>query len=455
MSIIGSISLTNNQDGVYLGKVNLNNMHTQQKQILYTGASNDISGSTNLTYDFLTNILNATNISGTNLTITNINGLPYSTGASLNTTNKEILYTGASNDISGSTNFTYDYTNSRLNTLNISGTNLSITNINGSPYSAGASLNTLSKQILYTGSSLDISGNSIFTYDYSTNMLNVTNISGSKYYVNNLSQYSIPYINASKDLSGNNNLRYIGSTLNCSDISGVNLKITNINGSPFVAPTASYFIPQATNCVKSPGSNFDTSTACSILGGTSNFVQYVQYGMVGGGDTNTLYACNYSTILNGTTNNIGVGVNNSTIINGMQNTINDSGTVILNGDMITSSQAYTVYCDNLTTAKGRQKAMYVVYNSISLYYAYHILVINNVSNAPLTITMMSSPKDGQEIIIKCFLLSTTLGDNIIDFNGQTCFTTLGTSISTIDLGIVNGASYTFIYSSQLAQWMQL
>jgi hypothetical protein len=75
-TLIGSVSLNDNQNGLYLGRVSIDGMNTNNKEILYMNGS-DISGSNSFTYDYSNNRLNVVNVSGSNLTISNINGGAY------------------------------------------------------------------------------------------------------------------------------------------------------------------------------------------------------------------------------------------------------------------------------------------------------------------------------------------------------------------------------------------
>jgi len=114
-----------------------------------TSTSNSLTSSANLTFNTSTNLLTATNISGTNLTITNINGSSYppaSSGLSANNqSNTRIPYcTSTNNTLNCEAGFEYNETTNRLivsgiDTTDISGTNLTITNINGSSYPPASS----------------------------------------------------------------------------------------------------------------------------------------------------------------------------------------------------------------------------------------------------------------------------------------------------------------------------
>ena len=57
MSLVGSVSLTNNQNGLYLGKVNLNNFDASSNSIIFSSDGVTLKGNSYLNYDESTNTL--------------------------------------------------------------------------------------------------------------------------------------------------------------------------------------------------------------------------------------------------------------------------------------------------------------------------------------------------------------------------------------------------------------
>lgn len=98
MSIVGSVSLTNNQNGLYLGKVNIQNLNVNPNQLMYSYNGTDISGvslGTNLSVSG--GVLNATG--GTSVTINN------------QADNRLITCTATNNTLDGEANLTWDGVN--------------------------------------------------------------------------------------------------------------------------------------------------------------------------------------------------------------------------------------------------------------------------------------------------------------------------------------------------------
>jgi hypothetical protein len=130
-SIIGSVSLTNGT-GVFLGEVNISNLNATSNEVLYTPDGASITGNTNLKYNPSTNTLSTTNILGTNLTITNINGSAYppsSTGGvtvNSQSTNALVSCTSTSNTLQGNSTLTYDGTKLQLGSIYLYPTSTSI-----------------------------------------------------------------------------------------------------------------------------------------------------------------------------------------------------------------------------------------------------------------------------------------------------------------------------------------
>ena len=166
MSLVGSVSLSNNQDGIYLGIVSIDNLNASANEILYTKDGATIKGNSNLTYDDTLSILNAPSVFSTDISATNM-----------------FTYSLDSNIINNTTNI---ITNTLIAT-DISGTNLKITNINGSSYPpASVTINNqATTRIPYeTSTSNTLDSNANLTFNDSTNTLSapnitVTNINGS------------------------------------------------------------------------------------------------------------------------------------------------------------------------------------------------------------------------------------------------------------------------------------
>lgn len=75
MSLVGSVSLTNNTEGLYLGKVNLNGFDASANSIVYSPDGSTMKGNQLLEYDETQNQLKLNNQSGGNNNFTiNLNG---------------------------------------------------------------------------------------------------------------------------------------------------------------------------------------------------------------------------------------------------------------------------------------------------------------------------------------------------------------------------------------------
>lgn len=187
MSLVGSVSLSNNQNGMYLGKVNINNLNASANEILYTKDGANIKGNSNLTYNdalsilsaptVISNNITATDLSGTNLTVTNINGSSYPPSSITinNQATTRIPYeTSTSNTLNSNNNLTF---NDTTNTLAVP--NITVTNINGSSYppSSVTINNQATKLIPYeTSISNTLNSNANLSFDDTTNTLAVPNV---------------------------------------------------------------------------------------------------------------------------------------------------------------------------------------------------------------------------------------------------------------------------------------
>jgi len=106
MSIVGSVSLTNNQNGLFLGKINVNNINATSNEILYTSDGANINGNTNLQFNQTTNTLTTPNISTNAITVNNIPYQNMTVG---------INYTCITSMPNASSNTSYVFVNNTIN----------------------------------------------------------------------------------------------------------------------------------------------------------------------------------------------------------------------------------------------------------------------------------------------------------------------------------------------------
>lgn len=106
MSLVGSVSLTNNKNGLYLGKINVNNINATSNEVLYTSDGANINGNTNLQFNQSTNTLTTTNIATNAITV---NSIPFQ-----NMT-VSINYTGITSMPNASSTTSYTFVNNTIN----------------------------------------------------------------------------------------------------------------------------------------------------------------------------------------------------------------------------------------------------------------------------------------------------------------------------------------------------
>jgi hypothetical protein len=170
-------------------------------------------------------------------------------------------------------------------------------------------------------------------------------------------------------------------------------------------------------------------------------------------ETSTITSCNDSTIMSCNASSMTSSAT-SAIIAGTSNTMTGrSNVAILGGASITAVQDNTAYGQRLTTFGGRQVALVATTVSLLLTLDHHMVVLTPTGlNPAVTITLPTTPPNGQEYYVKNWLpsagpdtLSAGAAIGIIDNTGATVAA----------LTLVAGTPVHVVYLAASNVWLQL
>lgn len=145
-NLIGAVSLTDNQQGVYLGRVNLSNLNLQANQVAYSSDGTNINGTNNLTFDGTSKLHIGESLGFTNTYQTNVEAV---TNANQSTQNFILQNKSSGNIASTNLYITNDNTTSESS-------NFSVIGMNGHNYTGSNTITDGKDQLYISNTNKDI-----------------------------------------------------------------------------------------------------------------------------------------------------------------------------------------------------------------------------------------------------------------------------------------------------------
>jgi len=249
MSLVGAISLTNNTNGVYLGKVNINNLNLSSDQIAYSPNGIDISG-LNISTGLQKNSNNLITVGNPNIQLTsnslyvndNVSSI---TSALLSVSQADTIYI-SSGSYGESVSITDKYNISLINPSCNNGTICEI--LNG--------LNILGTSELIRVSNIQVKGSTSLLYGVGRNLFNNVNFTGTVATAHNIviGQGSTKYMtftncsfNQYCNIFVSNTFTDVLYFINC-NFGGATITLSNLSPSQVIFNNCAGFVSYPTNC---------------------------------------------------------------------------------------------------------------------------------------------------------------------------------------------------------------